>query len=130
MTKLRNYHSNFRKQYLLLKKVIFLLKYYLDEKSKSIPVLANMGYKLLEEILKENTTIMEGLQDVNDSLKESNSKTKEEAKKYISSARRSTSVQRSIQTELEGDEIKMIAQMLSQKETEGIQLYNTFKHYL
>ena len=73
---------------------------------------------------------MEGLQDVNDSLKESNSKTKEEAKKYISSARRSTSVQRSIQTELEGDEIKMIAQMLSQKETEGIQLYNTFKHYL
>ncbi|CAI2359699.1 unnamed protein product [Moneuplotes crassus] len=92
----------------------------------AIPDLSDLSYKVIEEILRENQMIMRELQDVNDNLLTRPSKTKPE-KRYSPEIQSFSGSQKGIQTDLKADEIKMIAEMLSQKESDSVRTASDLK---
>ena len=69
---------------------------------------------------------MKELQDVNDNLLTKSSKTRSE-KRYSPEKQSNEGPQKGIQTDLKGDEIKLIAEMLSQKESDSARTNSDLK---
>ena len=98
----------------------------IEDKYKAIPTLADLSYKLLCSILKENISIMQELNNANDELLSKSPKLDSNTQRY-SSISKSKEIHKAIQTELEGNEIKMIAEMLEKRETEASKLTSDLK---